>query len=177
MNDDYITEFGFMVRCTNPACTRKDAFLATVYLHDNKRFSDSNPQNQRFCSACGEETIVHCPECNERHMTYEVKNPYVCPTTVTKAIKKLDAALIPIGRWYLTPLVILGILYFVAVWYYFPDVLKAINFEFHAIILLPLFWLIGWVWTFLVNKKRKAQFAKEFPKEWELVQRFPDGLS
>jgi hypothetical protein len=168
----------FSVACGNNNCELNGHVIGTANTQNTVCRSTGNPTNLRYCPACGKNTLFECPECHEWHPTRHLLNkPYVCQTQINKAVKKLNATLIPVGRWYFPPVVVLGILYPGALWYYFPDVLWAGRLVLHAMMFLPLFWLIGWGWTFSVNKKRKVTFAKKFPNEWKLIQRFPNDLN
>ena len=170
------------VVCGNNRCGLSGHVIGKADMQDTICRSVRNPKNLQYCPTCAKNTLFECPECREWHPTQHLLNnlPYVCPKEVDQAVGKYNSLLIPYDILVLIPVGIWVVLLLIVGLFTQPrtevELLRFINYGIWSAYMIPVLWLIGGTRTYIANKKRKTRFAKEFPDEWKLVQRFPDGL-
>lgn len=180
MNNFFVT-----VQCRNRSCGMRECTLTTFCTNEAHLKSES--ENWRYCPSCQRQTKFQCPECKDWHeISYLPTKPYVCPSVVKTAIEKYNSIY---SAWKVIAVFFAGfavplfsILPYgeVKIWEkitFLGYTIPASNFATYNILFIPIIWIFGGIWVHCINKKRKAKFAKDFPKEWELVQRFQNSLN
>lgn len=169
------------VTCGNNRCGLSSHVIGNADMQDTICRSIRNPKNLQYCPACAKNTLFGCPECHEWHPAHHLLNkPYVCPTEVDQAVGKYNSLLTPYDILVLIPVGIWVVLLLIAALFIQPGtevgLWRLIHYGVWSLLMIPALWLIGGIWTYFTNKKRKISFQQNFPNEWKLVQRFPDGL-